>query len=443
MSEKELKKGCYPGIHYAAPYGWINDPNGLVWHDGIYELYYQSNPKDLYWADMTWSHARSRDLLHWEALGAVLYPDETGTVFSGCGLQNSRGLLGLPKDALLFPYTAAGKGDGGYGSSDFTIRMAVSLDGGNTLTRRDGILLDAPAPANRDPKVFWHEESGAYILVLWIEKNDFGIWRSTDLEHFDLSSRISLEGGFECPDLFCLPVTDENGQETGERRWVFWSADGSYYVGEFDGFTFLQTQPVLRAYAGKLPYAAQTWSNVPGERVISIAWLRTLTVQNQYTGVMSLPREFTLVKRGEFFVLCQKLPFEIEQAAAAEYTEERCEDGMTVHFAEESALRIRIAKPDAFTAEFFSDGESALKIGFLPEPRCILIEMGDISEYLFVSHQEDVTDLDLVYDRGILEISAQNGTWLNILDRPTLRSRLCGTCKIQGANDSLQLQTIC
>ena len=104
MSSK--KENCYPKLHFAPKYGWLNDPNGLVYHDGIYELYFQSNPNGVEWDDMTWGHARSTDLIHWEELEPVLYPDENGMMYSGCGLRNDRGELGLTKISLLLTYTA-------------------------------------------------------------------------------------------------------------------------------------------------------------------------------------------------------------------------------------------------------------------------------------------------------------------------------------------------
>ncbi|MBQ9696426.1 MAG: glycoside hydrolase family 32 protein, partial [Oscillospiraceae bacterium] len=298
MSTGKEKTQFVPNIHFAPVFGWLNDPNGLVWHDGVYELYIQHNPDAPWWANMTWGHARSTDLVHWEELEPTLYPDENGLMFSGCGLRNDRELLGLPKDALLFPYTAAShrplstKEQESTGSvpaehfrPHFTIRLAYSTDGGDTMIKKDGTILDELEPDNRDPKVFWHEASKAYILVLWLKENEFGIFRSPDLEKFELSQRVTLNSGYECPDLFELPVEEESGELTGETRWVFWAADGSYYVGSFDGYSFTQEQPRRLAYTTSLPYAAQTWSGDPKGRVISTAWLRTKTVGGVTTGI--------------------------------------------------------------------------------------------------------------------------------------------------------------
>ena len=447
---------CYPRIHFAPPFGWMNDPNGLVWHNGIFELYYQSNPNALFWADMTWSHARSRDLLHWECSGAVLFPDENGTMFSGCGLRNDRGLLGLKADTLLFPYTAAKHGDGGPGSSDFTIRLAYSTDGGDTLIKKEGTLLESVSGANRDPKVFWHEESRAYILVLWIRGNVFGIWRSEDLEKFCLSSEIEIEDGFECPDLYCLNVRDEDGRETKEKQWVFMTAGGTYCVGKFDGFTFRQIQPPLKAYAGSLPYAAQSWSGVPGDRVLSIAWLRTLTINNQYTGVMSLPRELSLVKRNDVYLLRFELPAEITGAclplkmvtADGSISEGKVDypQEWTGALEDDGALRLHFDSADNagdFEICLYEHEECLLKFSYASGSSHLFIEEGGTSEILRIVPRSKMFDLDLVYDRGIIEITANGGTYLNILDRPALRSRICTHCTVRCSREKPRAGIIC
>ena len=218
-----------PRWHMTAEYGWINDPNGLVFHDGIYEVYYQHNPKDVVWGNMTWGHQRTRDLVHFEKLEPVLFPDEFGTMFSGCSIINEQGLLGLPRDALIFFYTAAPEPKKGKPMEEqdwFSIRCAYSLDGGMTLVKTGKPVLESLAISNRDPKVFYHEPSGAYIMVLWIENHDVAVFRSKDLLHFELSAKFELEGAFECPDLFELPV-----EGTEEKKWVFWAGDGSMLTG--------------------------------------------------------------------------------------------------------------------------------------------------------------------------------------------------------------------
>ena len=385
---------------------------------------------------MTWGHARGTDLLHWEDLGDVLEPDENGLMFSGCAIRNDRGLLGLPKDALLFFYTAAGHSSRESKGKPYTIRLAYSTDGGNTLIKKDGIceageIMETLAAENRDPKVFWHEESGAYILVLWIENNDFGIWRSEDLEQFTMTQRVTLESGYECPDLFRLPVisTKEGGRETGEEKWVFWTAHGYYYVGSFDGYEFHQEQE--RRCASQmgpdvvLPYAAQTFSGP--EKVLSVSWLRTKCVGGRTTGMMSIPKEFSLIRNKDGYILRQNFPSAVMEAFAQ--TENGILDGAC-------CLKLCNQNPLPFVPEpetmGMHDEDMEWEIRFLSKETCLLkLECQRDTKKLFFT-RGIVTDscetgcelenLELIYDHGILELLGNNGTFYLAVDFPELRA---------------------
>ena len=433
-----------PSLHFTPSYGWMNDPNGLVYHDGIYELYYQHNPRGIDWNCMTWGHARGTDLLHWEDLGDVLEPDENGLMFSGCAIRNDRGLLGLPKDALLFFYTAAGHSSRESKGKPYTIRLAYSTDGGKTLIKKDGIceageIMETLAAENRDPKVFWHEESGAYILVLWIENNDFGIWRSENLEQFTMTQRVTLESGYECPDLFRLPVTStkEGGRETGEEKWVFWTAHGYYYVGSFDGYEFHQEQE--RRCASQmgpdvvLPYAAQTFSGP--EKVLSVSWLRTKCVGGRTTGMMSIPKEFSLVREKAGYILQQKFPPAVMEAFAR--TENGILDGAC-------CLKLCNQNPLPFVPEpetmGMHDEDMEWEIRLLSKGTCLLkLECQRDTKKLFFT-RGIVTDscdlgcelenLELIYDHGNLELLGNNGTFYLAVDFPELRAKAVDKMKM-------------
>lgn len=283
-----------PRLHFSPEIGWNNDPNGLVFADGLYHLYYQWNPYGVVWGNMHWGHAVSRDLLHWEHRPAAIAPDEFGTAYSGCGWADRNNVTGHGEHALLFYYTAAGGRN--QWSADkqnlFTQRLRVSTDGGNTLALSDRFLMGHVAGENRDPKVFYHEESSAYIMLLYLDGYEFAIYRSGDLLNWEETCRFSMKGMWECPDLFRLPVANTES----EKKWVFWSADGYYVTGEFDGFTFVPDSEVRSAYQTKLPYAAQTYANTDG-RVISVAWLRMDNDRGNYRGLMSLPAELSLARK--------------------------------------------------------------------------------------------------------------------------------------------------
>ena len=185
-----------PSIHFTPNTGWMNDPNGLIYQNGVYQMFFQHNPFDTKWENMCWGHATSKDLLHWEQTDTALFPDCDGTMFSGSGIVNERGLLGLPEDAQIYFYTCAG--NIGKWSKDkvFTQKIAYSTDGGKTVYKKDGFIVENFADGNRDPKVYWHEETGAYYMALYLDKNDFKILRSMDLENWETSDKCELNPSY-------------------------------------------------------------------------------------------------------------------------------------------------------------------------------------------------------------------------------------------------------
>lgn len=297
------KVGSRPAVHFSANTGWVNDPNGFFYQDGVYHLYFQHNPMDTLWGNMCWGHAVSGDLLHWEQRETVMCPDEDGTIFSGCAVVNERALLDLPTGYPVFFYTSAGDTSRWSAGKKFVQKIAFSPDGGDTLVKTGRTALPHIAGENRDPKVYWHEESNGYYMVLYLEKNEFAVLRSENLADWIITQRLVLEDAWECPDLVRVPV------EGGGSRWVFWCADGFYFIGDFDGYTFTQTGKKMRAYASVLPYAAQTcWGS---DRVISIPWLRSENKNAAYTGVMGVPRELTLSEESGILRLRQRFVREL------------------------------------------------------------------------------------------------------------------------------------
>ncbi len=287
-----------PVIHFAANAGWTNDPNGLIYADGVYHLYFQYNPFGIAWNNMSWGHAVSRDLLHWSQEDSVMFPDESGTMFSGSAIKNERKLLGLPQDAILFYYTAAGDTNAWSQGQGFTQKIAYSLDGGKTLVKKKEPCLPMLCEENRDPKVYWHEETGAYVMALFLKGNDYGIYRSKDLEHWEETDRFTLEEAWECPDFFRLTAPD------GKSCWFFWTADGFYYTGEFDGYRFHTDGVRHHAYVSTIPYAAQTYTGIDG-RIVMIPWLRLPNDGRSFTGAYGIPVELSCIHTQEGFLLLQ------------------------------------------------------------------------------------------------------------------------------------------
>lgn len=392
-----------PLLHFTPEYGWINDPNGLVYQGGLYHLYFQYNPFDTEWDNMSWGHAISSDLLHWEQKDTVLFPDEDGTIFSGCGIVNEFGLLGLPKDALLFFYSAAGGANELSKGKDFVQKLAYSLDSGITLVKKQTVL-PAICKENRDPKVFWHALSKSYIMCLWLKKNEFAIFRSSNLEHFEISQRFHLNEGFECPDLFELKVEEMTGKGSKESSWVFWCADGYYYLGTFDGYEFLTDGVRKEAYTTKLPYAAQTISNMKN-RVLSIPWLRTKTVDKLYTGCMGLPRELSLCRLGNDVRLKQSLPKEIRdnQNLILSKYEKEMED-IKLEWASKGALciELKMEDPKSTVSNGINGSILGSKIEYDVTNGLLKVEDNQIQ---IGGH---ITDFSMIFDQGIIEITAND-----------------------------------
>lgn len=395
------KRQNRPQIHFTPDYGWINDPNGLLYQGGLYHLYFQYNPFDTQWDNMSWGHAISKDLLHWEQIDTVLFPDEDGTIFSGCGIVNEFGLLGLPKDALLFYYSAAGNANELSKGKDFVQKLAYSLDGGNTLTK-SLVAVPTICKENRDPKVFYHEPTKAYIMCLWLEGNEFAILRSVDLKKFEISQRLFLDQGFECPDLFELKIEDESGENTQETKWVFWCADGYYYLGNFDGYEFHVEGSKKEAYHTKLPYAAQTISNMDG-RVISIPWLRTKTVNKLYTGCMGLPREFNLCRCKGELRLKQSLPKEIRERINIIYSMNSKESKeVNLKWEKESVLGLQLTLKKDQTSKGFHGFILGCEVEYNQENG--VIKVGEEQ----IPIKTPIEELSMIFDSGIIEITANN-----------------------------------
>ncbi len=298
-------KQQHPLVHFAPDTGWLNDPNGMIYHEGVYHLFFQHNPFDVRWENMSWGHAVSSDLLHWRQKEDALFPDEDGTMYSGCGIVNERGELGLGKEAEIFFYTCAGNQSAWSKGKKFVQKAAYSLNHGESLVKLDGCILEHLVGENRDPKIYWHEKRGVYYMALYLDGNEYAILNSKDLAHWETTQKLTLARAWECPDLREIPV------EGGGSRWMFWSADGYYFLGDFDGSRFETDGICHEAYQSMLPYAAQTFWGP--ERVIMIPWMRTNNKGKIYRGMMGIPRQLTLVERDGDYLLRQKLVDEWEE----------------------------------------------------------------------------------------------------------------------------------
>ncbi|WP_106831267.1 glycoside hydrolase family 32 protein [Parabacteroides pacaensis] len=311
-------------IHFTPAEHWMNDPNGMVYYRGEYHLFYQHYPEKSVWGPMHWGHAVSRDLVHWEHLPIALYPDSLGYIFSGSAVvdwKNTSGLGTPDNPALLAFFTYHNPEIEKAGGIDVESQaLAYSLDNGRTWTKYAGnpVLKNPGIRDFRDPKVFWHEDSGQWIMSIAAQQV-IHFYGSKDALNWTYLSEFGQgvgchEGVWECPDLFPLPV-----QGTSETKWVLivninpgGPAGGSatqYFVGHFDGKNFRSNQQESRWMDyGKDNYAGVTWSDAPDNRRILIGWMNNWQYAGEkpcvkWSGACTLPREMGLVKSGNGYLL--------------------------------------------------------------------------------------------------------------------------------------------
>ena len=273
MTEPLYHETHRPQFHFTPRRNWTNDPNGLVYYQGEWHLFFQHNPTGIKWGNMTWGHAISTDLLHWTQLPNALEPDRLGTIYSGSAVvdwNNTSSLQTGTEPPLVAIYTSAGSH--AQPPKPYTQSIACSNDRGRSWIKYAGNpVLDHIAGANRDPKVIWHAPSAQWIMALYLDGNDYALFGSPNLRAWTSLCDVALPGVSECPDFFPLAVDGD----AANVRWVFWGAAGCYRLGTFDGRTFTPETGVLRAEWGANGYAAQTWSDVPEAdgRRIQISWM--------------------------------------------------------------------------------------------------------------------------------------------------------------------------
>ena len=276
-----------PQYHFTTRRGWINDPNGLVYHNGEYHLYYQHNPFERDWENMTWGHAVSKDLIHWTELPTALHPDHMGTMFSGSAVidhDNTSGFGSKQSPAMVAAYTI--------NNDDRQMQgIAYSTDNGRTFTKYEGNPVVNSKEIwdthdTRDPKMFRY---GDHWVMVLNERDGHSLYTSDNLRDWTYKSHVT--GFWECPELFPLPVDGDKNN----TMWVMYGASGTYMLGDFDGEKFTPRSGKHRNCAGTI-YAAQTFNNIPESdgRRIQIGWGRLGHPGMPFNGIMLLPTELSL-----------------------------------------------------------------------------------------------------------------------------------------------------
>lgn len=284
-----------PAYHHTPLFGWMNDPNGMFYKDGVWHLYYQYNPYGSQWENMTWGHSTSRDLIHWEAQPLAIESDWLGTIFSGSCVTNGNEVVAF--------YTSAGQHQ--------VQSMAVSKDGGQTFEKYSGNpVLTSDVPDFRDPKAFWNEDAKVWNLIL-AAGQEMRIYSSKDLKDWTYESSFGKDYGnhggvWECPDLFKI-----------DGKWVllcninpggpFGGSATQYFIGDFDGKKFTcESMPKVTKWLdyGKDHYATVSFYNAPENRRVVLAWMSNWQYANQvptkqFRSANSIPRDLGIFKYGE------------------------------------------------------------------------------------------------------------------------------------------------
>ena len=423
-----------PSYHYAPAANWLSDPNGLVHFSGEWHLFYQYNPQGEDWGHMSWGHAVSRDLAHWDELPPALLEDEQHLIFSGSAVVDHQGTAGLGHDAMVALYTGAALGAAAHQSQC----LAWSNDLGRSWQKlAENPVLDIGMADFRDPNVFWHAPSGQWIMVVVLSaENRALIYGSRDLLSWHELSAITGAGApgdiWECPLLIELPV------EGGGTHWLFKvdvlsGAPGSgalYQTGSFDGTSFTPDAEGLWLVvdAGSDFYAAIAWHEPRDEagRPVWIGWIGNHAYQGRlpvqgWRGAMSVPRRISLRWEGAGLRLVQQLePASIAGVALAGLDQT------------EIAIASRLALPDGVFVLHLADALGRMLTIEQDATLLRVTRLDPASPFLDAFREVQLPaghGLELWLDAGSIEIVGEGGA-LSL----TMQHRMAGERLLLGWN---------
>lgn len=404
--EDLYKERLRPQFHFSPQRGWNNDPNGLVYYEGEYHLFFQHNPVGWNWGNMTWGHAVSKDLVHWTELGDAIHPDTLGTIFSGSAVIDEANTTGFKigdEPPMICIYTSAG-GTGRWSEqAPFTQSLAYSNDRGRTWTKYAGNPVQAHINGgNRDPKAFWYAPGKCWVIVLYLDDKRMAIFNSTDLKQWSLQSELTCF--HECPELFELPVDGD----AKNSKWVLYGASGEYYIGAFDGKTYSPETEILPFHFGNCFYASQTYNNIPDEdgRRIQIAWGTVGDKTMPFNQMMDFPVELTLRTTRAGVRMCAWPIREIESLYAQmhAFNDVQLQSGL-----------LKGIEGDCFDIEAAILPGNATEVGFLIRGEPITYDA--VKEQLTCKDKSAPVKLEngelalrLLVDRMSIEIFAQRGS---------------------------------
>lgn len=391
------KESFRPVYHHTPAYGWMNDPNGMFYKDGVYHLYFQYNPYGSVWGNMHWGHSTSTDLMHWKFEGCAIVPDAWGAIFSGSCVVDHENTAGFGKEAVVAFYTSAKSTPWG----DIQMQsMAYSLDNGKTFTKYEGNpILTSSEKDFRDPKVFWYAPGKHWVMILAVGQH-MEIYSSVNLKEWKKESEFGAMQGahggvWECPDLVEIPV-----EGSREKKWVlicnlnpggpFGGSAAQYFVGSFDGKKFVNESPTQTKWMdwGKDNYATVTWNNAPDGRCIALGWMSNWQYANnvptrQYRSANTLARDLTLYREGQELYLKSTPSSEVKKARGKKVSIPSfkvSEKHEMINLFEE--------KQGAYEVEIVIQNAGASKIAF-----CLLNDKGEkVSMYYDLNRKQFVMD---------------------------------------------------
>jgi sucrose-6-phosphate hydrolase SacC (GH32 family) len=441
LSAQQLISAAYdqpfrPQYHFSPREHWTNDPNGLVYFEGEYHLFFQYNPFGDEWGHMSWGHAVSTDLLHWQELPVAL-PEENGVmIFTGSTVvdeHNSSGFCTHGKHCLVAIYTGHTPESGSKPALQ-TQNIAYSNDRGRTWTKYSGNpVLNLNMSDFRDPKVFWSEQGRHWVMVVSLpNEHEVQLYRSADLKRWDKMSEFGPAGAtggqWECPELFELPIEGHRG----ENRWVMKiginpgaRAGGSgeqYFVGKFDGTRFINDNPstlTLWTDYGKDCYCALTFNGLPrSHKPVMIGWMDNWQYAAKlptgpWRGQMTFPRELSLRQTPEGIRLYQKPVEEIDQLVETA-SNSRATHSILLAF----SLKIDAGKEVGLT--LLSNGENYTSVGYDPAKKVLFVDRTHSGNTGFspdfparieapLPTSEARLKLEVLVDRCSLEVFADDG----------------------------------
>ena len=397
-SENLYQEPLRSQLHFSPKRGWTNDPNGLVFYNGEYHLFFQHNPYGWNWGNMHWGHATSQDLVHWQEHSEALYPDEQGAMFSGSAVVDWNNTSGFGKDGkppLVLIYTAAG--------NPTVQSIAYSNDGRSFTKYAQNPVIKQISGGNRDPKVFWHEPTRQWVLVLYVEApgklHTIHFFNSPNLKDWKLAS--ATKGGidgdkylFECPDFFELAVDGD----VSKKKWILTAANSEYAIGTFDGATFTPEVSRLTDVRGIGFYAAQTFSDIPTNRRIQIGWSQAPSPGMSFNQLQTLPCELTLRTTPDGIRLRRESVKELEALRVGSNQA----DSLANFRSELIELRAEIDPKQGTMVEFNLRGA---KISYDPKEQVIIVNDHRAPAPLVNGKQK----LVIFVDRTMLEVFASDG----------------------------------